>query len=402
MPRHAKLRKKKVGKSVYWFTKAGGDTYFGNTTEVPYKEARRLFSDHVKNLAGEDGTSKSRHRVTAGELMDLFLDWIKKNRSERTYTTRESYCSRFAAFKVEENSNRIEDLPATQVTSAELEAFLTHLEKKGLGAQTRLHAETSVRHCWNWATKHPSPTPYLPPTYRPFSATERTHVPRKPLTEADLLTEAEIDAAFFCADIDLNQFRRHGLEKTVARKGAGNLKRSGNFGELLRCYYHTGARTNELASCEVADILSGTRQIILGRHKRSRTQKTPTVLYITLNDEVFGIVSRHAAGKGPGEKVFLRDNGRPWTVRSLAKRFERLKEIAAAVGRPIRDEITIYAFRHLWISQCLMSEVDISTVAHMAGTSITMIEQVYRHFSNKHLHDAQAKLDERRRQWHGS
>jgi hypothetical protein len=42
MPRQAKLRKK-VGKSVYWFTKAGGDTYFSSVTDVPYKEARRRF-----------------------------------------------------------------------------------------------------------------------------------------------------------------------------------------------------------------------------------------------------------------------------------------------------------------------------------------------------------------------
>jgi hypothetical protein len=35
MPRQPKLRKKKVGKSVYWFTKAGGDTYFGNVADVP-------------------------------------------------------------------------------------------------------------------------------------------------------------------------------------------------------------------------------------------------------------------------------------------------------------------------------------------------------------------------------
>jgi integrase len=396
MPRQAKLRKKKVGKSVYWFTKAGGDTYFGSVTDVPYKEARRLFSDHVKNLAGEDGTSKGRHGLTAGELMDLFLDWIKKNRCEQTYTTRKNYCSRFGAFSVK--NSRIEDLPANRVRSADLEAFLEQLTEEGLGAQTRLHAETSVRHCWNWATKHPSPTPYLPPTYRPFSATERTHVPLKPLTEADLLTQAEIDAAFFCADIDLNQFRRHGLKKTVARKGTENLKRSGNFSEMLKCYYHTGARTDELASCEPGDILHGTRQIILGRHKRSRTQRTPTVRYITLNNEAFGILSRHAAGKGSSEKVFVRDNGCRWTVRTLAKRFERVKEIAAALGRPIRDEITIYDFRHLWISECLMAGNDIATVARMAGTSIAMIERVYGHFRNDHLQEAQARLDESRKQ----
>jgi hypothetical protein len=40
---------------------------------------------------------------------------------------------------------------------------------------------------------------------------------------------------------------------------------------------------------------------------------------------------------------------------------------------------------------------DIATVAKMAGTSISMIERVYGHFRNKHLREAQDKLDRARR-----
>lgn len=75
MPCQPKLRKKKVGNLVYWFTKAGGKTYFGNVDEVLFKEARRLFSDHVKKLLESDRASKGRS-LTPGQLMDLFLEWI--------------------------------------------------------------------------------------------------------------------------------------------------------------------------------------------------------------------------------------------------------------------------------------------------------------------------------------
>jgi hypothetical protein len=54
--------------------------------------------------------------------------------------------------------------------------------------------------------------------------------------------------------------------------------------------------------------------------------------------------------------------------------------------------------RHPWISESLMAGNDITTVAKMAGTSITMIERVYGHFRNQHLHEAQARLDALRRQ----
>ena len=121
---------------------------------------------------------------------------------------------------------------------------------------------------------------------------------------------------------------------------------------MLKCYYHTGARTDELASCVVGDILHGTSQVILGQHKRSRTQRTPTTRYITLNDEAFDVLAngplpRKDMTRGVSMKATA---GCRWTVRSLPKRFERLKEIAADLGRPIRDQITIYDFRHLWIS----------------------------------------------------
>ncbi len=43
-----------------------------------------------------------------------------------------------------------------------------------------------------------------------------------------------------------------------------------------------------------------------------------------------------------------------------------------------------------------MAGIDIVTVARMAGTSISMIERVYGHFSNQHLHEAQKRLDQAR------
>lgn len=395
MPRQPTLRKKKVGNSVYWFTKTGGDTYFGSVEEVPYKEARKLFADHVQSLQDEKKDSKGRG-FTSGDLMDLFLDWIKKHRSDQTYTTRRIYCSRFGDFVV--GGNRIADLPANRTKGADLEAFLEQMKADKFDAQTRLHAETSIRHCWNWATKHPSPTPYLSPIYRPFSAVERTRVPHKALTEADLLTQAEVESILFCAEIELDQFRRFGMEETIKRMGVEKLRQSARFSELLRCYYHTGARTEELARCEVGDLLLKTRQVVLGRHKRSRTLRTPVVRHITLNNEALAIFQKNCKGKAREDRVFLNDDDCPWTVRNLGKRFERAKELGEALERPIRQEASIYDFRHLWISDALMAGNDIATVARMAGTSIGMIERVYGHFRNEHLQKAQKRLDHARKQ----
>ncbi len=131
MARQAKLRKKQVGTTVYWFTKAGGGTYFGNVKDVSYKEARKLFSAHVQSLSEDKKDSKW---LAAGTLLETFLIWVKKHRSSSTYTTRRIYCSRFGDFKV--NGIKIADLPAEKIQSSDLEAFLEHLEKEGSDLRT--------------------------------------------------------------------------------------------------------------------------------------------------------------------------------------------------------------------------------------------------------------------------
>jgi integrase len=160
---------------------------------------------------------------------------------------------------------------------------------------------------------------------------------------------------------------------------------------MLRCYYATRARTSELADCQVRDFLRRTRQVILGKHKRSRTLKEPTLRRITLNDEAFAIFQRQCEGKGPDDRIFTQPNGKPWNRDLLDKRFRRVRELAR-----VRDSITPYAFRHLWISEALMAGIDIATAAKMAGTSIRMVERVYGHFHNAHFEEAKRRLDEGR------
>ncbi len=79
----------------------------------------------------------------------------------------------------------------------------------------------------------------------------------------------------------------------------------------------------------------------------------------------------------------------------------RLRDVEALRFGTVRDHITIYDFRHLWISDALMMGVDVMTVARMAGTSVAMIEKVYGHFRNDHLQEAQAKIDAGRKELNG-
>ncbi len=211
-------------------------------------------------------------------------------------------------------------MAATAVVGADLEEWRAHLARAlELDPQTVLHHENSVKFAWNWGSRHPSPTPYLPPTFRPFAAVERTDVPLAPLTEDDLLTDAEIDALFAAAELDLDQFHRFGPK--TPRPADANPYRG--LADLLRCYFHTGARTGELAACKVEDVLFLTSQVVLGQHKRSKTQRLKTVRHITLNDEALSIFRRNCDGKAPQDHVFLSSDGRPWSGSLLPRRFDR-------------------------------------------------------------------------------
>ena len=69
------------------------------------------------------GVDKQRFdAVAAGDLLDLFLEWIRKHRSHATYTTRRIYCSRFVDFKI--GNAKIAHLPADKLRASDLEAFL--------------------------------------------------------------------------------------------------------------------------------------------------------------------------------------------------------------------------------------------------------------------------------------
>jgi hypothetical protein len=80
MARQPTLRKNAVNDRVYWFTKAGGDTYFGRVVEMTARDAKKAFAAHLSKLLEDTATSKGTV-LTAGELMGLFLDWVKRKRA---------------------------------------------------------------------------------------------------------------------------------------------------------------------------------------------------------------------------------------------------------------------------------------------------------------------------------
>lgn len=220
----------------------------------------------------------------------------------------------------------------------------------------------------------------------------KIRVPNKPLIEADLITAEEIELLLRHADDDLGKIR--GRNGRYRQRDPNEFRPEPEnpycgFADVLRTYYHTGARTSELAHIQVRDVLHRTKQVVLGKHNRAHTMSEPVVRQLALNEDVYEILKRACRGKTPEDLVFVQNNGSAWNKDRLNERFRKIRERAN-----VRSDVTIYSFRDLWISEALMSGVEIATVAKMAGTSIKMIEQVYGHFRSEHFEQAQRKLDQ--------
>jgi integrase len=389
MPRQAKLTRK----NGFWYSQAGNrnGVYFGRCDEVSRRDASKVFHEHLSNL----DLKTVQNSIACAELFDLFIDAVQERRSPRTYSERKLHLNRFANHK--RAGILIGQLAPTSITSDDMGTFLDHAKKDYALDEFTAHKHfISVVACFNWGAgigKLKNPNPCLPAGFRPFANMERYKAPAKPLLEDELPTTDEVNALFTWADADIELVK----EKGRYRSRKSHERREGKenpyvgFGDILRVYYHTGARTSELANCDVRDFIRNGRQIVLGRHKRERTTRDPMPRRITLNDESFGIVTKWCEEKDLGEPIFTDPLGRRWTRHTLGTRFQQIRKLAE-----VRDNLTIYSFRHLWISEALIHDGNIARVAKMAGTSVAMIEKVYGHFTNRAFQEVQSKLDQAR------
>jgi integrase len=388
MARQAKLRKK----NGYWMTKAGGtESYFGKVQDVPHADARRLFLDHLKSIS--DVRRRRKTAISSEVLCDMHLDWLKEERSVDLYKQRQYLLSKWCNFEVGAGANRtaVANVAAVQVSADDMLAWKNDLLAKKLGETTIQHALAAVKSCWYWGARHG----HLPDDFKPFLKVEKLKLTPRAITEEDLMTPEERDLLFQWADADLDKVRDGKTGKYRKRQSAEYRPPGQNpyegFREVLVCYYHTGARTSELANAKVKDFQVRSKKLVLKTHKRSRTMNAPEVRKIVLNQEAFAILQQRSKGKKPDDPLFTQKGDKPWNKDLLDVRFREVRQLAG-----VRECITIYDFRHLWISEALMAGVDVFTVAKMAGTSVQMIEQTYGHLRGSHLEDAQRSLDEAR------
>lgn len=414
MARAAKLTRKRVGKHTYWATQAGcppgKPKYFGNAKELKRKDAEKLFLDYLQSLHNEpapDAEEGTGGDISCWELAERYLAWALENLAAKNYSCKKTCLDQWCNHTIESHElagygGVIGDVSALDISALHLAEFLTKRKKekpkngsgKVVSEVTLSHNQVHVKACWSWAA-NPRKGNLLPKDFAPFAGLPKVRIPAKAKSEFELLTDAEYRAFLKHADADLGKIRGENgryrrRKKAEYRRGADNPYRG--FADVIRFCYAAGPRTSEVASLRVRDVHLRTRQVTLGRHKRTTSMNNTTVRDIQLNDDALTICKRLCRGKRANEFVFTQANGKPWTQDRLDERFRMVRRLVN-----VRDDITIYSFRHLWISDMMEdAEIPVGTIASMAGTSIDQIEKTYGHFRNQLKAEAQARLDARR------
>lgn len=418
MPRAAKLGRLKG----YWYTRAGcpSGVYFGKVGEVSHADARKRFRKYLASL-DEGKLQQVLPALSVAEVCDAHLKWVRVERSEALFKQRRSFLNHWCRHKVDElRSQRLPGhgkmvgyLRATVVSRGHVEEYLTSrrtqpsertgrpLSDKGIRAVI-----VALKACWNWAADsvEDGGGGFFEDSHRPFAKLSRGYVAPKDLSEADLPTPEEIECLFRWAAIEPTLVR--GADGTGPGRRGGWRDRTAEerdthdsrvFADMLRLYYATGCRTSELCQTLVRDFMPRTKQICLGKHKRVRTQHNPSVRNIQVGESTLDILCRNARGKQSDQPLFSREQGDPWNQDLVNKRLKAVRKLAVSQGDVIRDHITPYSFRDLYISELMMLGTPPFQVAKMAGTSLREIERTYGHFFNHDLASAQARLEEARR-----
>lgn len=384
----------------YWASSAGGRIrYLGRCDKMTKKDAR----EKLYRETGDAGGTALRKRInsaggkgyTVAEAIADYLVDIKPRVGN--YKTYRCYLRQWQRHRVSSKlygqGQRIEDLPVAKIAAEHLDEFL-------LARTSRINARTGQPYA-----DADQFVKYVKTFLRfcerkklvaqcPIKGTSRWRAPITAPVETDLPSPKEVKALMSFADKDTEPIRGGGGIGQRWRKRAAGEQRpvhnSSNFGDFLRMLHHTGARPKELCYARVSDFSPRNRQITLRQWKGASS--TGRVRQVLLNSEALQIVEAHCAGKAPLDFIFTRPLSGHWQEATAQKRFREVRALAK-----VRDSITLYSFRHLYISELLLAGESIAQVAKLAGTSVRMIEKHYGHFFHHDLTRANDKLLELRK-----
>jgi integrase len=254
------------------------------------------------------------------EIIDLYLEFAKQNRSDKTYNWYlhylQSFCKRYPTLKVSElNGSHVREWV------------------KSWAKPSRRAAITCIKRAFTWAAKEGIiPGSPIAHVEKP-EAGKRGHIP----------TEAEY--------------------KTILKE-----IKDQRFKDLVSFVYETGCRPQEAYRAEWRHFDAVNSRLVIPPDEAKGKKK---VRIVYLNKTALAIVNRNERDG----HLFLNRDGKPFDKDSVNCRFLRLK-------KKLKRKYCLYQFRHVWCHRALTAGVDSLTVSTLMGhSSPQMIAVVYGHLN---------------------
>lgn len=280
------------------------------------------------------------HALTVAELYDKFLSWCQHHREPLTYKGYHEF----------------------------IQSFIDYLKKQALQAALQLRPF----HVTEWVESHQQWGPTrrrnaIVHVQRPYSwAFKLGYISENPIRHI------EKPAA---------KRREHVITPDAWRSLRDHYCDGDPFRDLLEFCWECGCRPQEARTIEPRHLRLEAGKIEIPPNE-AKGRKRWRVIYLT--ERADAIVRRQDRSEG---KIFLNEDGNPWTNQAIVCRFQRL-------GKKLGVKHFAYAFRHSFCQRLLENGVDHLTVAELMGhVNGQMVATTYQHLNKAdgHLREALKK-----------
>lgn|SRR6185437_14004364 len=353
----------------WYISRAGGEYIRLCPRSDGMSRAKTLLHDHLKQRDKEREQNGGRvlPRLSVAELFALFLETVETEKSEATFLDYQRWCQEFAVLHGHRQAKDITRLDAQQFRQRLLKKTWVRNKQspQPYKPKTINHAIISVRRAFSWGID----SELLPEGRNPFAKLKLLPCEGR----QRIATEEEFKALLtHCTD--------------------------DHFRHVLIAMRYTPARPGDVRNLTWPMVEFERHRWVIWKHKTSKTTREPKPRIIGMNDEVEEVLRERLKKSTPGERVFLNEDGKPWTRNALGLRMRRLRKRAGIRPNENGEEFVLYTNRHTFLSCAAMDPtITEAVLAEVGGHTDIRTTRRYIHLANQTVADAGRRVADKLR-----
>lgn len=351
----------------------------------PAADGLRAARDALLRLQGEVAENGGRPfpSLTVIELIAMFLDSVKVERSHHTYSDYQRWLTEFARtyghrparditrYEAQQfrngiaNGTWVRPQPPKPITPRKSRAVAPVAKKpptpQPYKPKTVDHAVISVKRCWNWGIENE----VIPPK-NPFD--------KLPLFEPDgrqrVMTNQEFQSLL-----------RHSWDSCFQR--------------VLIALRYTSARPGEIRKLTWAQVDWENHRWVIHRHKSSNTAKVKKPKLIPMDPCVENLLRWLKKRHGNQPFAFLNSEGKPWTKDAFVQRMDSLRARAGIAADENGEKLVLYHHRHTFLTAAASGQgISGPMLQQLAGHTDPRTTARYAHLANREMLQAGIRVAE--------